>query len=264
MQFAERDNKRITASPGEKGTCPLCQQEMIAKCGDIKIWHWAHKSLDICDEFKEPETEWHRKWKEHFSEKQREVIIKKGNDYHIADIKNQHEMVIEFQNSPISFDDIRKRESFYTPSVYPNRMLWVFNCKDSVDKMERTASGIRWYAPKRNWKYCRQPVYLDCGSELFHVETKDVDISYDGDIPIWEVSGEFINKKFLIEKWSNEIPGNLSVCCSYKNGWIINYHVCIWYREDKNTKCEICEQWKYPIENYRRELWNNLRKKEVF
>ncbi|MBL7893856.1 MAG: hypothetical protein JNK50_01090 [Bacteroidia bacterium] len=41
---------------------------MLAKCGTINIWHWAHEAIENCDDWYEPETQWHRDWKEHFGE----------------------------------------------------------------------------------------------------------------------------------------------------------------------------------------------------
>lgn len=250
MLYANIENKRQKAEPGLHALCPLCQQEVISKCGDIKIWHWAHRSLDICDSFKESETEWHRSWKSFFPENQQEVIVKKSNDYHIADVKNHWQMVIEFQHSNISFDDIKKRENFYGIKGNPRlSMVWIFDCQDTTERMERTPSGIRWYAPKRNWKACNQPVFLDCGSEMFHVQSNDVTVSHDGDIPIWEINGEFLNKSNLIRYLKGDPPISIGVWCRYnKMTSFVNYNACLWHRKENDHKCINCEYWLYPVD----------------
>ena len=45
MIWANKNNERIKATPKDKANCPICNEEVIAKCGSIKIWHWSHKSL---------------------------------------------------------------------------------------------------------------------------------------------------------------------------------------------------------------------------
>jgi len=46
MEFANLNNQRTKATKGAKDAlCPCCNKPVIAKCGEIKIWHWAHVSL---------------------------------------------------------------------------------------------------------------------------------------------------------------------------------------------------------------------------
>ena len=42
MQWAIKDGEKILANPKEKAICPICNSEVIAKCGSIKVWHWSH------------------------------------------------------------------------------------------------------------------------------------------------------------------------------------------------------------------------------
>ena len=45
MKFALLNGERKKAVANLKGAvCQVCKAEVIAKCGDIKIHHWAHKS----------------------------------------------------------------------------------------------------------------------------------------------------------------------------------------------------------------------------
>jgi competence CoiA-like predicted nuclease len=103
---------RIRPAPGEKAVCPMCGQPLIAKCGDIYVWHWAHKGGGECDPWKEHETEWHLAWKNHFPEDWQEIIIEKQGKKHIADVQTPAGVTIEFQNSPISTATIRARSIF--------------------------------------------------------------------------------------------------------------------------------------------------------
>lgn len=75
MQYALVDGKRSQALKGMKGVCEHCKKDVIAKCGDIKLHHWAHQSTKDCDHWWEPETLWHREWKSLFAEEFREVLF---------------------------------------------------------------------------------------------------------------------------------------------------------------------------------------------
>jgi competence CoiA-like predicted nuclease len=114
MQFALNQFKqRIKPAPKIAGFCPSCGSSLIPKCGQILCWHWSHKTLD-CDPWYEPESEWHRNWKNLFPDDWQEVTI--GN--HRADVKTPHG-VVEFQASSISSTEVQEREDFY------GKMIWV-------------------------------------------------------------------------------------------------------------------------------------------
>lgn len=125
MHFGN-DSNGIRTRPtysGQKASCPLCNGNLIGKCGEIYVWHWQHHHNRECDPWKEHETEWHRKWKSYFPDNCQEVIIEKYGEKHIADIKTENGLIIEFQNSSISKSTIRIREDFY------KKMIWVINAQ---------------------------------------------------------------------------------------------------------------------------------------
>ena len=116
------DGKKIKAFPNALASCPNCKSELQAKCGQLNIWHWAHKNLTDCDSWAyEPISEWHLKWQNYFNEEYREVYINKGDEYHIADILTENKIEIEIQKSKISTEEIFERELFY------DKMIWVVN-----------------------------------------------------------------------------------------------------------------------------------------
>ncbi|MBS1951937.1 MAG: hypothetical protein OJF59_000093 [Cytophagales bacterium] len=121
MRFALIDNNRVEAQPKQQGLCPNCSQPVIAKCGNKKVWHWAHRSIISCDSWWEPETEWHRNWKNNYPADWQEVTLfdEQTNEKHIADIRSIHKLVIEFQHSPIKPEERISRENFY------KNMIWV-------------------------------------------------------------------------------------------------------------------------------------------
>ncbi len=125
------DRKRIPPSPGATAICQICAERLIAKCGEIYTWHWAHKIDRDCDPWKEHETEWHRKWKNRFPIEWQEVpMCDEYGERHAADVKTDSGLVIEFQNSSISTSTIKVREGFY------GNMIWVINAESFRDNFK--------------------------------------------------------------------------------------------------------------------------------
>lgn len=122
MKFADVEGKRREAQPGLSGKCPLYGHAMIPKCGNIRVPHWAHLANCTCDHWWEPETPWHRDWKNHFPEAWQEIVHKsEDGEKHIADVKTESGMVFEFQRSFLRRDERALRERFY------QNMVWVID-----------------------------------------------------------------------------------------------------------------------------------------
>lgn len=121
MRFALINNIRTEANPQLQGLCSCCSSPVIAKCGKQKIWHWAHKSKTNCDIWWEPETEWHRNWKNNYPADWQEISLhdEKTSEKHIADVRTVHNLVIEFQHSHIEPQERTSREMFY------KNMVWI-------------------------------------------------------------------------------------------------------------------------------------------
>ncbi|HMQ49943.1 MAG TPA: competence protein CoiA family protein [Saprospiraceae bacterium] len=120
--------KRIEPKKGAIAICQCCGLDLVPKCGNIKVHHWAHPKGNVCEHWWEPESEWHRSWKNEFPLDWQEVIKydHENKDKHIADIFNPFkELVIEFQRSPIDLNELKSRERFY------EKMIWVVNAIDS-------------------------------------------------------------------------------------------------------------------------------------
>ena len=122
MKFALVNNERQEAQPNLRGICVCCANSMVAKCGKVRIHHWAHQRSNLCDSWWESETEWHRNWKNQFPIDWQEIVHHaEDGEKHIADIKTQEGWTIEFQNSPISPEELQSRENFY------EKLVWVVN-----------------------------------------------------------------------------------------------------------------------------------------
>lgn len=166
MILALRKGERVKSQPGISGKCPLCKEEVIPKCGDIKTWHFAHKAKKDCDSWAEGETSWHINWKNNFPEEWQEVVI----GCHIADIKTPHKNnVIEFQNSPISPEEIIERENYY------GNMVWVLNgdtlAKNIILRPKGNYNTFRWKWPPQSWFYSKKKIYIDLNNgEMFLIK----------------------------------------------------------------------------------------------
>lgn len=164
MQFAIKESKRVQATPGQRAACPSCGQEVLAKCGKIVVWHWAHINAD-CDVWSEPESAWHRSWKEMVRDDVTEVVM--GN--HRADIVGNNGVVVELQKSSLAVEDIEEREKFY------RNMIWLFDASEFQDRVHfRQRDGyisFYWQAPRWSHAKCTKPLFWDMGRDrIFQVK----------------------------------------------------------------------------------------------
>lgn len=138
MLIAEVNGERCKATKGAKGICPYCKSEVIAKCGEHKIAHWAHKSRKVCDTWHDKETEWHLMWKNYFPESWQEIIKydQTTGEKHIADVCTEKGFTLEFQHSAIKPEERRSREAFY------RNMNWVVDCTRCKNDFKRFIKNI--------------------------------------------------------------------------------------------------------------------------
>lgn len=176
MKFALVQGQREEALPNRSGECPNCGARVIAKCGDQRVWHWAHLGRRLCDTWWENETEWHRRWKNEFPVSWQEVVHGAADgERHIADVKTSEGCVLEFQHSYIKPLERQSREAFYP------KLVWVVD--GMRRKRDRTqlinainasiAVGPSAFVRKaysddcvllREWSTSRVPVFFDFGT----------------------------------------------------------------------------------------------------
>ncbi len=158
MKYALHKNQRITPTKDIKdAVCPVCGELVIPKCGKIKMHHWAHKTSQNCDPWWENETEWHRKWKEHFPEDFQEYLMIDSNtgEKHIADIRTDNGFVIEFQHSSIKSEEKKARESFY------KNMVWIVDTSKYYDKFKQAldVNSLQHCKTNKNYFYIREILF---------------------------------------------------------------------------------------------------------
>ena len=101
---------------------------MVAKCGDIVSWHWAHTTAENCDPWSSGEGEWHRGWKRRLEVRcgaKSETVLTRHGQTHRADSMLPNGLVVEYQTNYLNLPDIEARERFY------GSMLWIYRCEYS-------------------------------------------------------------------------------------------------------------------------------------
>jgi len=173
FKFAIVEEQRREAQPGLSGKCQSCGGVMLAKCGQINVWHWAHRGTRTCDRWWEPQTEWHRAWKDQFPSDWQEIPQwSDDGEKHVADVKTDRGIVLEIQRSHLRKEERESREKFY------QNMVWVVYGLRRVRDRPRffaslTATSIVKAKPLtfslpsdecallRDWVGSRCPVFFD-------------------------------------------------------------------------------------------------------
>lgn len=152
----DENNNKIEidkAKPNNTYYCPFCGKKVIAKNnGKIREHHFAHK--DVCTETwnYDNKTEWHKHWQSLFPNCSEE-LVRKGNETHIADVL-VNDNVIEFQHSPMTINEFRERNEFYSSLGF--KVVWVFDLIEKVDKGYININENKdWIS---NYKYSKSPI----------------------------------------------------------------------------------------------------------
>lgn len=167
MRYATgRIGERVEAYPGARAQCPTCGAAVLAKCGQITSWHWAHAATGDCDPWSESETTWHRDWQGMVPPERREVVI----GCHRADMVTPDGTVVELQHSYLPADQTAAREAHY------GRMIWIFDATQAYDENRiwiRKRDGyvtFRWKHPRKSVSLCTRPTLLDLGPYLLLIK----------------------------------------------------------------------------------------------
>jgi DNA-directed RNA polymerase subunit RPC12/RpoP len=147
--------------------------------GPIKRWYFSLKPGQIqyrCDDknYKKNKGEWHEQWQNCSPKSHLEIYRCKDQTVHIADMVDKFGVVVEFQHSSISAEDVLSRETLYRQEHYSfdtatrewkistGGMYWVIDATNSEwIKLENNKILIRekysW------WNFLTEPVFFDIG-----------------------------------------------------------------------------------------------------
>jgi len=175
MKFALIDGHLREAAPDLTGLCPWCGSPMRAKCGSVRIWHWAHEGTEPrhCDRWWENETEWHRNWKARFPDRWQECRCTDGAVWHVADVRTAQGWVLELQHSRITAKERASREAFYPKLIWvvdaaaqhqlKGRFLKAYQRWTAVDPDSGIAQLPSEGTLLRTWVLSRTHVFFDFG-----------------------------------------------------------------------------------------------------
>jgi competence CoiA-like predicted nuclease len=195
------DNKNlILSSLGVKAFCPMCNQQLIPKCGKIKIHHFAHKGNHDCDPWYEPMSEWHLTWQQ-LARPFVEIIIEREGIKHRADIGFPSGLIIEIQNSKLSHAQKSERENFY------KNMFWILNAKNwEVKKIggPNIFNDLLFsMQPRQSWFVNSQnefPIFLhDKDNEI--IQITEIEKAKSREVFFW---GKVLEKNNFVKTYINE------------------------------------------------------------
>ena len=171
MLLARAEHGRLTAAtPDATATCPACGQPVRAKCGPIKIWHWAHHATD-CDPWAEPETRWHFVWKLTLATDKRadlEIVRTHHGITHRADAVLPSGTVVELQHGYLPFGDISAREEFWTATN--GKVIFIYDTTRFTDRIHwGRRGGFWWKHGAKSMVLHHAPVWWHAGDELLRV-----------------------------------------------------------------------------------------------
>ena len=124
------------ATKNNKYFCPVCGESLTIRAADslaVKM-HFAHKRGTQCDDWKHDMSEWHYNWQQCFPKECREVVVENNGEKHRADILISN-TVIEFQHSPITGEEINRRNQFYTSCGHS--VVWVFDATNKIKNISK-------------------------------------------------------------------------------------------------------------------------------
>lgn len=228
MQFAiVGNNKHQRPETGLKGKCPFCGEDLIAKCGNIKVHHWSHSSKSECP-YKKNKGPWHINWQNNFPDDWQEYLMySETGEKNIADIRTPSGFVIEFQHSHIKDEELYQRENFY------KNMTWVVNAA--------------------NWKKIflffkdrfEDHIIKDDYKSLKKIDDNKLDAFFSKGEPTnikkWEIISSFILDTYEYEAKFSEIWSNSHVPVFYDL-----------YGEESSEERKIWQQYLYCCFPYRR------------
>lgn len=240
MKYALVNGEKTEAIKGSKGICPCCGSALIAKCGEQRINHWAHKGKRDCDVWWESETAWHRSWKNNFRPEWQEFILtdEQTNEKHIADVHTSYGLTIEFQHSHIHSQERISRENFY-----PN-MVWV------VDGTRLKRDYPRFVKARKYLRRAGSPhifIGLDINDSFPSAwVSSTVPVIFDFQ-SVGSIDNEISRKKYLYCLFPNYIGAERVFAEISRQAFILNVKNGQWTQRARNLMDKI-DQFNHELE----------------
>lgn len=195
MIFArDEQGNAIEATPGARTTCHACGRTLIARCGEIYVNHWAHESGSSCDDWTEPDTDWHLEWKQALPKEWVDQVVERDGSRRFVDALLPDGTGVLFRRRRPSPEETRKREAFFGAE----NVIWVFDTRDAKSRFvgvkERDKSNefeFRWRHARKSVAYPEGYIYLDFGPRLLMLKGMQVKP------PFWGYGQRFERDRFI-------------------------------------------------------------------
>lgn len=130
LRAVDREGNLVHAMDAVRGVkyrCLACGSDMILRKGDVVIHHFAHKAKQCTDSWHYDMSDWHLYMQSLFPKENQEVVVRVDGVVHRADVLMDG-VVVEFQHSPISIEDVMGRCEFFWN--LGNKVCWVMHVPD--------------------------------------------------------------------------------------------------------------------------------------
>jgi competence protein CoiA len=153
--------------------------------------------IEDCDDWTEPDTDWHRGWQSAVPPERREVVIGRRR----ADLVAANGTVVDLHQGPLPVGQVGPREAHY------RRMIWLFDTREPYRAgrlvLRPPTHGddyvtFRWKHPRTALARCGAPRLLDLGDGLvLHLREIHIDAPCGGwghlfdrdDVAAWIATG---------------------------------------------------------------------------
>lgn len=211
-QFFYLDNKKINIKDYNNSIKKiLCKNnhELIYVNGNKKKKYFRHKNNSDIENL--GISEWHKEWSNNFNIKEKMFVkINEQVKNRYADaVIDEYNLVIEFQNSPITNKEVNDRINDYKQHNY--EIIWIINGNDTINITELEYSNrIYIEFTKDYWKFesfmdCEY-IYIDIKNKIYKIEPNKIK-SYMIDILQPKSKIDFIyalkNNKII---WNDDYP----------------------------------------------------------
>jgi hypothetical protein len=173
-----------------KYTCWECNENLILKCGEIRVWHFSHLPKSRCQSYTNPsESQIHRHAKQvlkmilenkldfqinHLCKKCHKSRVSKSSRFRLQESHKKIEVEKSFiyrgcqRRADIAIWDSSKNEAFCifeifhthkTDQFYRPKYFWDLKASDIFEIYDRTKQVIK----------CHKPLCFDCHNEQIHM-----------------------------------------------------------------------------------------------
>ncbi len=249
------NKNRISAKEaikGEEYRCPLCDEKLELRQGEVRIPHFAHWKNRACiDSWSHDMSEWHYTWQDQFPTEQQEVVVEFEGKKHRADVLiKEHKVVIEFQHSNLSAEEFDERNTFYNNCGY--HVIWLFDMtNDFLEERISLNDDNNSYLWKRPWGvFAKRDEDIIVFGHEYNSTWKDVNVFFENNWIVERVfSYDLKNKTLITSKTYKDKLFEWTKSTFLL--WLKNNYI------SKNVSTPYCPKCRAKME-VRRGSWGNL------